>query len=109
MYRTDIFRNCKSGIGFETRICNMLIEMGLDAKRVGKSDKGVDVIATTPSGYIFNIQCKFHNKSIDNSSINQVFGGTAYYDNGGAPVVITNNTATAFRDRTVQTEFGDNV
>lgn len=95
MDRTDIFSNCKSGIDFETRICNMLIEMGLDAKRVGKSDKGVDVIATTPAGYTFNIQCKFHNKSIDNSSVNQVFGGTAYYDNGGAPVVITNNTATA--------------
>lgn len=92
---TDIFKNCKSGIDFETRICNLLIRMGLDARRVGKCDKGVDVIATTPSGYTFNIQCKFHNKAIDNSAVNQVFGGTAYYDNGGAPVVVTNNTATA--------------
>lgn len=94
MEGADIFRNCKTGIDFETGICNMLANMGLDAKRVGKSDKGVDIIAITPSGYTFNIQCKFHNKSIDNSSIHQIFGGTAYYDNGGTPVVITNNTAT---------------
>lgn len=95
MEAADIFRNCKSGIDFETKICKILINMGFKAERVGKGDKGVDIIAITPSGYTFNIQCKFHNKSIDNSSVNQVFAGTAYYDNGGAPVLITNNTATA--------------
>ena len=95
MEGADIFKDCMSDIDFETRIRNMLANMGLDAKRVGKSDKGVDIIAITPSGYTFNIQRKFYNKFIDNLSINQVFSGTAYYDNGGAPVVITNNTATA--------------
>ena len=57
MEGADIFKNCMSGIDFETRIRNMLANMGLDAKRVGKSDKGVDIIAITPSGYTFNIQC----------------------------------------------------
>lgn len=95
MYESDIFRNCKSGIDFETRIRNMLANMGLNAKRVGGGDKGVDVIATTPSGYTFNIQCKFYNKPIGNAPINEVFTGTAYYGNGGTPVVITNNAATA--------------
>lgn len=90
--------NCKSGTDYELWVLNLLILVGIKAKRTGKDDNGVDIIAEVTIGetlYKFYIQCKFHNKTIGKEPIQEVFTGCTYYGNDGYPVVITNNYMTA--------------
>lgn len=89
--------DCKTGIDYENKVVSMLIGLGFKAQRVGKNDNGVDIFSSiTIDGveYKFNIQCKYYNTPLGKAPIQQVFTGTSYYNNGGIPVVITNNSVT---------------
>lgn len=90
--------NCKSGTDYELWVLNLLILVGIKARRTGKDDNGVDIVAEVAIGetlYKFYIQCKFHNKTIGKEPIQEVFTDCTYYGNDGYPVVITNNYMTA--------------
>lgn len=90
--------NCKSGTDYELWVLNLLILVGIKARRTGKDDNGVDIVAEVAIGetlYKFYIQCKFHNKTIGKEPIQEVFTGCSYYGNDGYSVVITNNYMTA--------------
>lgn len=92
------FRNCSTDIDFENKIVQILNELGFDARRVGTNDSGIDIIATyvtEPNPIVFNIQCKYYNRTLSKAPIQEVFSGTHYHENGGHPVVITNNAVTA--------------
>ena len=92
------FRFCNTGIEFEDRIVDFLLRLGFTAERVGSNDSGIDIIATyraEPVNYVFNIQCKFYNNTLGKGPIHEVYAGTHYRNNGGRPVVITNNGITA--------------
>ena len=92
------FKNCSTGIDFENRIVEILNRLGFDARRVGTNDSGIDIIATyvtEPNPIVFNIQCKYYNNTLSKAPIQEVYSGTHYRDNGGHPVVITNNAVTA--------------
>ena len=87
-----------NGTDFEIEVTDYLLELGFQAKRTGRNDFGVDIIAlkvVNNKEYTFNIQCKYYNKALAFSPIQEVFSGTRYHDNNGIPVVITNNTFTA--------------
>ena len=89
--------DCKTGIDYENKVVSMLMGLGFKAQRVGKNDNGVDIFSSiTIDGveYKFNIQCKYYNTPLGKAPIQQVFTGTSYYNNGGIPVVITNNSVT---------------
>ena len=93
-----LFQNCYSGTDFESLMVQFLGEHGFRAKKTGSNDGGIDTIATSitkPIKYSFNIQCKFFNKPLSKAPIQEVYAGTHYYNNGAAPVVITNNRVTA--------------
>lgn len=89
--------DCKTGIDYENKVVSMLLSLGFKAQRVGKNDNGVDIFASkfiNKTEYKFNIQCKYYNTPLGKAPIQQVFTGTSYYNNGGIPVVITNNSVT---------------
>lgn len=93
-----LFQNCYTGTDFENLMVQFLGEHGFRAKKTGSNDGGIDIIATSitrPIKYSFNIQCKFFNKPLSKAPIQEVYAGTHYYNNGAAPVVITNNRVTA--------------
>lgn len=93
-----IFENCYSGVDFENKVVGLLNACGFEATKTSNNDGGIDIIATSvtkPIGYTFNIQCKYYNRPLGKAPIQEVFSGTAYYNNGGFPVVITNNRVTA--------------
>ena len=88
---------CKSGTDYELWVLNLLNIAGFNAKRTGKEDNGVDIMAEInicDTIYKFNIQCKFYNKPIGKAPIQEVYTGSMYYNNNGNPVVITNNRMT---------------
>ena len=92
------FKYCSTGIEFEDRVTEFLLKLGFEAERVGSNDSGIDIVATLsakPKPIVFNIQCKFHNNTLGKGPINEVYAGTHYRNNGGHPVVITNNAVTA--------------
>lgn len=92
------FKYCSTGVEFEDRTVEFLLKLGLTAERVGSNDSGIDIIATQPAKpkpIVFNIQCKFYNSTLSKTPIHEAFAGTHYRDNGGRPVVITNNAVTA--------------
>lgn len=100
--------DCKTGIDYENKVVSMLIGLGFKAQRVGKNDNGVDIFSSiTIDGveYKFNIQCKYYNTPLGKAPIQQVFTGTSYYNNGGIPVVITNNSVT-YEARIYDKELG---
>lgn len=91
------FKDCYTGIDFENRVAELL-SICCTVHRMGKSDGGVDLIATTntqPGQLSFNIQCKYFNRAVDKRPIQEVYTGTDYYGNDAQPVVITNNHVTA--------------
>ena len=93
-----LFQNCYTGTDFENLMVRFLGEHGFRAKKTGSNDGGIDIVATSitrPIKYSFNIQCKFFNKPLSKAPIQEVYAGTHYYNNGAAPVVITNNRVTA--------------
>lgn len=88
-----LFQNCYTGTDFENLMVRFLGEHGFRAKKTGSNDGGIDIVATSitrPIKYSFNIQCKFFNKPLSKAPIQEVYAGTHYYNNGAAPVVITN-------------------
>lgn len=92
----NIFKDCYTGTDFENRVAEFLSNY-CKVQKMGKSDGGVDIIATTttqPTAYSFNIQCKFFNRTVDKRPIQEVYAGANYYGNGAQPVVITNNHVT---------------
>ena len=94
---SDTMIGCKTGIDYENKVVSMLLGLGFKAQRVGKNDNGVDIFASkfiNKTEYKFNIQCKYYNTPLGKAPIQQVFTGTSYYNNGGIPVVITNNSVT---------------
>lgn len=94
---SDTMIGCKTGIDYENKVVSMLLGLGFKAQRVGKNDNGVDIFASkfiNKTEYKFNIQCKYYNTPLGKAPIQQVFAGTSYYNNGGIPVVITNNSVT---------------
>lgn len=44
--------------------------------------------------YRFNIQCKYNNRVIDKTPIQEIFAGTAFYKYPARTVVIVNNVVT---------------
>ena len=97
MLEDIVFVGCHDGTDFEKRVVIFLNRNGFVANRVGNNDGGVDIVAksiTKPTEYTFNIQCKYFNRTVGKTPIQEVFTGTQYYGNGGYPVVITNNRVT---------------
>lgn len=87
-------KNCKSGTDFENWIQSLLTAAGFNARRTGGNDNGVDIIATITFGkkeYKYYIQCKFHNKPVGKTPVQEVYTGCQYFGGDGYPVVITNN------------------
>lgn len=83
-----------TGYDFERNIASLLNGKGFKVQTTGNKDYGVDIIATKVikgKEHVFNIQCKYYNRTVDNTPIQQVAIGTTCHDNGGRPVVITNN------------------
>lgn len=102
------FQRCTSGIDFENWMVDLLMQLHIPARRVGKNDCGVDIIAEANwnnKKYYFYIQCKYHNKPIIKTPVQEIFAGTAHSKYYGRPVVITNNEAT-FETRRYANDLG---
>lgn len=94
--KTDGFmpKNCMSGYDFELWVQGILTALKFDAKRTKGNDNGVDIIATLGergSHLKYYIQCKFHNRPVGKTPVQEVYTGCNYFGNDGYPVVITNN------------------
>lgn len=91
------FERCTSGIEFEDWVKDLLRDLSFGANRVDKNDSGVDIIAVASwknKLHRFYIQCKFYNKPIGKTPIQEIFAGTAFHKDYGRPVVIVNNSVT---------------
>lgn len=89
--------NCMTGTDYEKWVLQLLTAVGISAKRTGKDDNGVDIIAEYEiNGFKlkFYIQCKFYNKTLGKTPIQEVYTGCSYFGNDGFPVVVTNNRFT---------------
>lgn len=98
MYVDIISRSIQSGTDFEVAVTNCLNHLGFDAHRTGNNDNGVDIVASIELNgkkYSFNIQCKFFNTTLGKGPVQEIFTGSHYYNNGGKPVLITNNIVSA--------------
>lgn len=87
-------RNCKSGHDFELWVHGLLTTLGFDARLTGGNDNGVDIVATITllkKSYKFYIQCKFFNRPVGKTPIQEVYTGCQYFGGDGYPVVITTN------------------
>ncbi len=94
--KTDGFmpKNCMSGYDFELWVQGILTALKFDAKRTKGNDNGVDIIATLGergSHLKYYIQCKFHNRPVGKTPVQEVYTGCRFFGNDGYPVVITNN------------------
>lgn len=91
-------KNCKSGHDFELWTQGILTTLGFDAKLTGGNDNGVDIVATITvdnRDYKFYIQCKFYNRPVGKTPVQEVYTGCQYFGGDGYPVVITTNRMTA--------------
>ena len=89
--------NCKTGEDFERLVLDTLQTLNFEAYQTGREDRGVDIIAfKTVDGhrYRFDIQCKFWNTTVGMKPIQEVYAGSHYFNQGGIPVVFTNNRVT---------------
>lgn len=92
-----IFNGCKSGVEFEERTVAFLQTLGLEAHKTKANDGGIDIITyvkTSKHKYSFSIQCKYYNKPLGKTPIQEIYTGTHFYDKSYMPVVITNNRVT---------------
>ena len=94
--RTDGFqpKNCTSGYDFELLVQNMLTTLKFDARRTKGNDNGVDIIATLNErgcNLKYYIQCKFYNRPVGKTPVQEVYTGCEFFGGDGYPVVITNN------------------
>lgn len=92
-------QKCRTGTDFENFIVTLLTQYGFDARKTGRDDKGVDIIATKnvykdKPPLKFFIQCKFWKSTIGIGPINEVIGGALYRGGDGHKVIITNNRLT---------------
>lgn len=100
MYREGIGfqpKDCKSGRDFELWVQGILTCLGFDAKQTGGNDNGVDIIATitiADKSYKYYIQCKFYNRPVGKTPVQEVYTGCQYFGGDGYPVVITTNRMT---------------
>lgn len=97
MNYADIFKDCKTGVDFENRIVDVFNILGFKANKTGSNDGGIDIIVEGTVGDTlrkYYIQCKYYNKPLGKTPIQEVYSGTHYYGNDGTPVVITNNHVT---------------
>ena len=91
-------KNCKSGHDFEFWVQGILTTLGFDAKLTGGNDNGVDIIATitiADKSYKYYIQCKFYNRPVGKTPVQEVYTGCQYFGGDGYPVVITTNRMTS--------------
>ncbi|KRL12361.1 restriction endonuclease [Schleiferilactobacillus perolens] len=79
------------GIAFEEFTAQLLVHLGFTEVEVtpASRDQGVDVIAHS-DGESYGIQCKRYNHYVDNSAVQEIFTGCAFY-HLDHPVVISNN------------------
>ena len=64
-----------SGTEYENAVALFLNEIGINARRTYIADYGVDIIAEKVihgKTYTFNLQCKYHNKTLGYSPIQEV-------------------------------------
>lgn len=90
--------DCKVGLDFENWVSALLTQYGFDTKRTSKNDNGVDIIATRKfngTELKFYIQCKYHNRVLGKTPIQEIYTGHHYFGADGYPVLITNNRVTA--------------
>ena len=83
-----------SGYDFELWLQGILTTLKFDAKRIKGNDNGVDIIATLDERgdhLKYYIQCKFHNRPVGKTPVQEIYTGCNYFGNDGYPVVITNN------------------
>lgn len=81
-----------SGYDFELWVQGILTTLKFDAQRTKGNDNGVDIIATLDErGHHlkYYIQCKFHNRPVGKTPVQEVYTGCNYFGNDGYPVVIT--------------------
>lgn len=93
----NIFADCKTGVDFENRIVDIFKLLGFKANKTGSNDGGIDIIVEgniNETEYKYYIQCKYYNKPLGKTPIQEVYSGTHYYGNDGTPVVVTNNHVT---------------
>ena len=84
-----------SGDKYETFITELLRAHGFTAYKTGSKDFGVDIVASiNKKDYKFIIQCKFYNKTLGNTPVQEVFSGMNHSYKGESLVVITNNYMT---------------
>lgn len=89
-----------SGEQFERSIIHSLQNVGLTASKFTDEDgdHGIDIIASISlfgETLIYNIQCKYYNKTVGKIAVQEVYAGTHYICNGGIPVVMTSNYVTS--------------
>lgn len=93
----DLFAGCRSGKDFEIRVEKILTHLGFRVKSTGKDDNGIDLIAEGElegQQLCYYIQCKYWNKTVDKSPIQEVIAGAKFLGEKGVPVVVTNNSFT---------------
>lgn len=86
-----------TGTEFEEWVATVLRKFNFKVAMTGKNDYGVDIVATgviKGKEHIFNIQCKYWNTTLGNKPIQEVYAGSRFHENGGHPVVLTNNRFT---------------
>lgn len=93
----DMMNACYSGTDYEELFTECLRSFQFTAKRTGKNDDGVDIIAQASVDntiYTYYIQCKFQFATVGIRPIQEVFTGCMLRGNDGFPVVVTNNRVT---------------
>lgn len=91
--RTNLRRIDKmSGLDFESYTAKLLEKSGFEDVVVTPAtrDQGVDITAML-NGETYGFQCKRYDHPVDNSAVQEIFTGCAFYQLQN-PVVITNTT-----------------
>lgn len=84
-----------NGLEFEEFCCELFKRNGYSnvKKTQASGDYGLDVIATTPDGFICGIQCKNYQNSVGIAAVQEAKTGSDYY-NCDIAIVLTNSTFT---------------
>lgn len=84
------------GYKFEEFCCRLLELNGYTnvINTQASGDYGLDIIATTPEGFICGIQCKNYQGSVGIEAVQQALSGINYYKECNVAVVLTNSTFT---------------
>lgn len=97
MYNYLLTQNLGSGTDFEEHIAHLLRRNGFTAQLTGNNDKGVDIIAQSPTAGNpkFLIQCKYQHATLNLAPIQEIFTGVALRGYIGHPVVFSTSHITA--------------